>query len=57
MRLRLEERIKHLVLTGSLEVGDRLPSIRALAWFLRVDRNTVARVISDLERVATTRAS
>jgi GntR family transcriptional regulator len=46
----LEEQIKHLILTGSFEVGDRLPSIRALAGFLRVNRNTVARVISDLER-------
>jgi GntR family transcriptional regulator len=57
VRVRLEEQIKHLILTGSSEVGDRLPSIRALAGFLRVDRNTVARVISDLERAATTRAS
>ena len=46
----VEEQIKHLILTGSFEAGDRLPSIRALAGFLRVNRNTVARVISDLER-------
>ena len=46
----MEEQIKHLILTGSFEAGDRLPSIRALAGFLRVNRNTVARVITDLER-------
>jgi GntR family transcriptional regulator len=46
----LEEQIKHLILTGRFEVGSRLPSIRAMAGFLRVNRNTVARVISDLER-------
>ena len=46
----MKEQIKHLILTGSFEAGDRLPSIRALAGFLRVNRNTVARVISDLER-------
>ncbi len=46
----MKEQIKHLILTGSFEVGSRLPSIRALAGFLRVNRNTVARVISDLER-------
>ena len=46
----MEEQIKHLILTGRFEVGSRLPSIRALAGFLRVNRNTVARVISDLER-------
>jgi DNA-binding transcriptional regulator YhcF (GntR family) len=46
----LEEQIKHLILTGKFAVGSRLPSIRALAGYLRVNRNTVARVISDLER-------
>ena len=50
VHVQLEEQIKHLILTGSFEAGDRLPSIRALAGFLRVNRNTVARVISDLER-------
>jgi GntR family transcriptional regulator len=50
VHVQLKEQIKHLILTGSFEVGDRLPSIRALAGFLRVNRNTVARVMSDLER-------
>jgi GntR family transcriptional regulator len=50
VHVQLEEQIKHLILTGTFEAGDRLPSIRALAGFLRVNRNTVARVISDLER-------
>jgi DNA-binding transcriptional regulator YhcF (GntR family) len=50
VHVQLKEQIKHLILTGSFQVGDRLPSIRALAGFLRVNRNTVARVISDLER-------
>jgi len=45
----LEEQIKHLILTGRFGVGSRLPSIRAMAGFLRVNRNTVARVMSDLE--------
>src|ERR671911_2435572 len=52
VHVQLEGQIKHLILTGSFEAGDRLPSIRALAGFLRVNRNTVARVISDLEREA-----
>jgi DNA-binding transcriptional regulator YhcF (GntR family) len=46
----LEGQIKHLILTGGFEVGSRLPSIRSMAGFLRVNRNTVARVFSDLER-------
>src|ERR687893_647675 len=50
VHVQLEEQIKHLILTGNFAVGSRLPSIRAMAGFLRVNRNTVARVISDLER-------
>src|SRR3712207_9172293 len=50
VHVQLKEHIKHLILTGKLEVGSRLPSIRAMAAFLRMNRNTVARVISDLER-------
>lgn len=46
----MEEQIKHLILTGGFSAGSRLPSIRALAGYLRINRNTVARVISDLER-------
>ena len=46
----MEGQIKHLILTGNFAVGSRLPSIRAMAGFLRVNRNTVARVFSDLER-------
>ena len=46
----MKEQIKHLILTGTFEVGSQLPSIRAMAGFLRINRNTVARVISDLER-------
>jgi DNA-binding transcriptional regulator YhcF (GntR family) len=50
VHVQLEEQIKHLILTGGFAAGSRLPSIRALAGYLRVNRNTVARVISDLER-------
>src|ERR671911_2719397 len=52
VHVQLEGQIKHLILTGSFEVGSRLPSIRAMAGFLRANRNTVARVFSDLEREA-----
>ena len=50
VHVQLKEQIKHLILTGRFEVGSRLPSIRAMAGFLRINRNTVARVFSDLER-------
>src|ERR671912_244856 len=50
VHVQLEGQIKHLILAGRFEVGNRVPSIRALAGYLRVNRNTVDRVISDLER-------
>ncbi|BBL78320.1 hypothetical protein RxyAA322_01740 [Rubrobacter xylanophilus] len=50
VHVQLEEQIKHLILSGRFRPGERLPSIRALAGFLRVNRNTVARVMADLER-------
>lgn len=50
VHVQLKEQLKHLILAGRFEVGSRLPSIRALAGYLRINRNTVARVISDLER-------
>jgi DNA-binding transcriptional regulator YhcF (GntR family) len=50
VHLQLEQQIKHLIMTGGFGVGDRLPSIRAMAGFLRINRNTVARVFTDLER-------
>ena len=50
VHVQLKEQIKHLILAGNFGVGSRLPSIRAMAGFLRVNRNTVARVMSDLER-------
>src|SRR5918994_1051718 len=50
VHVQLEGQIKHLILTGNFEVGSRLPSIRVMAGFLRINRNTVARVFSDLER-------
>jgi GntR family transcriptional regulator len=50
VHVQLKEQIKHLILEGRFEVGSRLPSIRALAGYMRINRNTVARVMSDLER-------
>ncbi|CAA9453191.1 MAG: Predicted transcriptional regulator of N-Acetylglucosamine utilization, GntR family [uncultured Rubrobacteraceae bacterium] len=50
VHVQLGQQIKHLILAGNFEVGGRLPSIRAMAGFLRINRNTVARVFTDLER-------
>jgi len=39
-----------LIRAGALPPGDRLPPVRVLAGFLRVNRNTVAKVYAALER-------
>jgi GntR family transcriptional regulator len=44
------EQVRHLVAAGALRDGDRLPTVRELAVQARVNRNTAARAIQDLER-------
>jgi|SRR5579872_1094232 len=44
------DRIRAAVANGSLAVGDRLPSVRALAQRLLVNHNTVAKAYNDLAR-------
>ena len=45
----LKVQIRHQILTGRLATGTRLPPVRTLAGFLRVNRNTVARAYAELE--------
>jgi GntR family transcriptional regulator len=47
--LQLKEQLRQLIERGSLRPGAQLPSIRELAGFLRVNRNTVLRAIAELE--------
>ncbi|MDQ7843735.1 MAG: GntR family transcriptional regulator [Armatimonadota bacterium] len=42
--------LQALIRAGHLAPGDRLPPVRVLAGFLRVNRNTVAKVYAALER-------
>jgi len=46
----LKAQVRHLILSGRLGTGSRLPPVRTLAGFLRVNRNTVARAYAELER-------
>lgn len=48
--LQLIDQIKFAVASERLRAGDRLPAIRDLAVDLRINRNTIARVYSELER-------
>jgi len=48
--LQIVEQVRRLVALGGLRPGDRLPSVRDLAVRARVNRNTAARAIQELER-------
>lgn len=45
----LKAQIRHQILAGLLPAGQRLPPVRTLAGFLRINRNTVARAYAELE--------
>jgi len=47
--LQLVEGVRRLVAIGALKPGDRLPAVRDLAVRLRLNRNTVARAVQELE--------
>jgi GntR family transcriptional regulator len=47
--VQLVEQVQHLVVTGKLNPGDQLPTVRQLASELRVNFNTVARAYRMLD--------
>jgi len=47
--VQLKEQIKFLILNGELEPGTKLPTIRQLAGFLGINRNTVQKAYQALE--------
>lgn len=46
----IADQLVALIRAGTLPAGERLPTVRMLAGFLRVNRNTVAKVYAALER-------
>ena len=46
----LVDQAKYAIASGRLRAGDKLPSVREAAAELRVNRNTVSRVYTELER-------
>ena len=46
--VQLQTQIRHLISTGGLKPGMQLPTVRQLAGFLRINRNTVARALAEL---------
>lgn len=47
--LQIVQQIKEAAAAGSLRPGEQLPSVRALAEELRINRNTAARAYAELE--------
>jgi len=50
IHVQLKAQLTHLIQAGQLAPGTQLPTVRQLAGFLRINRNTAARVFTDLER-------
>src|SRR5262245_2318004 len=48
VHVQLQTQIRHLISTGGLTPSMQLPTVRQLAGFLRINRNTVARALADL---------
>lgn len=48
--LQVVDQVKAAVASGAARAGDGLPSIRPLAEQLRVNRNTIAKAYTELER-------
>ena len=48
--VQITDRVQMLVTVGTLRPGDKLPSIRSVAQYHRVDYNTVAKAYTELDR-------
>ena len=48
VHVQLTTQVRHLIQTGRLKPGMQLPTVRQLAGFLRINRNTAARALADL---------
>ena len=46
----VKDGLRHLVVTGAIQTGDKLPSVRALAASLAINPNTIQRAYESLER-------
>lgn len=53
--LQIRERTRRLIAIGALRPGDRFPTVREIAVQVRVNRNTAARAVQELERAGLVR--
>lgn len=45
----IKEKLRHMILSGALKEGDKLPSVRELAGELAINPNTIMRAYRELE--------
>lgn len=50
VHVQLKTQIRHLITTGILKPGTQLPTVRQLAGFLRINPNTVAKALVELQQ-------
>jgi len=50
IHVQLTAQLTHLIQAGQLAPGTQLPTVRQVAGFLRINRNTVAKVFAEMER-------
>lgn len=50
IHVQLQAQLTHMIQAGQLSPGTQLPTVRQLAGYLRINRNTAARVFADLGR-------
>ena len=48
--VQIMDEIKRRIIAGSLQAGDKVPSVRDLADELQVNQNTIVRALQELER-------
>ncbi len=46
----IRDQLRHLMVTGVLQSGDKLPSVRSLAQQLAINPNTIQRAYTELEQ-------
>jgi GntR family transcriptional regulator len=50
VHVQLKTQIRHLIMTGALKPGSQVPTVRQLAGSLRINPNTAARALAELQQ-------
>jgi len=50
VHVQLKTQIRHLIMTGALKPGSQVPTVRQLAGFLRINPNTAAKALAELQQ-------